>query len=213
MHPNPAFRQEPEVLHLNLVRTRGFGTLVVQADPVPHISHVPFVLAEDGRSVDLHLARSNPIARGMSGPTAAVIAVSGPDGYVSPDWYEDPQHGQVPTWNYVAVHLTGTLEALPAETLRAHLDMLSESFETRLAPKRPWTTDKMPEGAVEKLMRAIVPFRFTVDRVDGTWKLGQNKPGEMRRSAAQQMKHSPIGHETDVMAMLMIGGGTTGLEI
>jgi transcriptional regulator len=69
------------------------------------ISHVPFVLNANGTEAELHLVRSNPIARAVTGPTQAVLAVTGPDGYVSPDWYDTPD--QVPTWNYVAVHLRG----------------------------------------------------------------------------------------------------------
>ena len=91
MHPNPAFRQESEVMHLTMARVRGFGTLIVQGDAaVPMISHVPYLLSDDGTSLELHLVRSNPIYRAAATPVAAVIAVSGPDGYVSPDWYADP---------------------------------------------------------------------------------------------------------------------------
>lgn len=208
MHPNPAFRQEPDVLHLNLVRLRGFGTLIVPVqDAVPMISHVPYLLSDDGQTLELHLVRSNPIFSRASAPTSAVLSVSGPDGYVSPDWYEDPDHGQVPTWNYVAVHLTGQLEAQPQITLRDHLDRLSASFEERLAPKPPWTSNKMPKGTMERMMRAIAVFRFTIDKIDGTWKLNQNKSEDQRLGAAEQIKHSPVGHETRELGEMMVGLG------
>ncbi|MBF9029503.1 FMN-binding negative transcriptional regulator [Rhodobacterales bacterium HKCCE3408] len=211
MHPNPAFRNEPAILHMTLVRTRGFGTLCVNADPSPLLSHIPFILDDMGEELELHLVRSNPIAR-MALPAPAVISVSGPDGYVSPDWYGDPTHNQVPTWNYVAVHLRGTLEAVPDGDLRGHLDRLAESFETRISHKRPWTSDKMPAGRMEALMRAIVLFRFRIESVEGTWKLNQNKDEAHRENAAVQIRHSPIGHETTVLSELMMGGHHAGFE-
>ncbi len=208
MHPNPAFRQEPTALHLNMVRVRGFGTLVVPVeDGLPMISHIPFVVSDDATELELHLVRSNPIFRSTTAPRPAMIVVSGPDGYVSPDWYEDAANAQVPTWNYVAVHLSGRLEARPHEKLRDHLDRLSASFETRLAPKPPWTSKKMPAGVMERMMRSIGVFQFHIDGVDGTWKLNQNKSEEQRDAASDQMKHSPIGHETHELSQMMKGIG------
>jgi len=205
MHPNPAFRQDPEARNLGFARERGFGTLCVNGDPSPMLSHVPFALSDDGTVADLHLVRSNPIAHAATGPLPGVIAVSGPDGYVSPDWYGDP--GQVPTWNYVAVHLRGTLHPLPEDDLRASLDTLTELFEARLLPKPPWTRDKTPADVQARLMRMIRPFRFDIAEVDGTWKLAQNKAPEARIAAADHLKGAEIGQETALLAALMLGAG------
>jgi len=204
MHPNPAFRQEPEFLNITLARRRGFGTLCLNGDPAPLLAHVPFWLNEAAAEAELHLVRSNPIARTVTGPTPAVIAVMGPDGYISPDWYGDP--AQVPTWNYVAVHLRGSLRPADPADMRAHLDRLSAQFEDRLAPKRPWTVDKMPAETLERMMRQIVPFRFSVEQVDGTWKLNQNKSDAAREAAAAAVHYSPIGHEVETLSALMTGG-------
>jgi hypothetical protein len=143
MHPNPAFRTEAAAQNLAFARARGFGTLCLNGPEAPMLSHVPFVLNDDGTEAELHLVRSNPIARAVTEATPATLAVIGPDAYVSPDWYDTPD--QVPTWNYVAVHLRGHLSLADPDTLRAHLDTVSAAFEGRL-PKTPWTTDKMSEG-------------------------------------------------------------------
>ncbi len=180
MHPNPAFRQTPAPLMLDFARARGFGTLIVPGDPWPMVSHIPFALSADGGVAEFHLARSNPIVRSPGG--AAMLAVGGPDAYVSPDWYGTPD--QVPTWNYIAVHLRGRLEPVPDDALHGHLDRLSHDFETRLAPKRPWTSAKMGPGVMERMMRAILPFRLMIDDVQGTWKLGQNKTPDQQAAAA-----------------------------
>ncbi|MGR3678453.1 MAG: FMN-binding negative transcriptional regulator [Paracoccaceae bacterium] len=200
MHPNPAFRQSPMERNLNFARDRAFGVLVVVTNGVPLISHVPFLLSDDGETVDLHLVRSNPITRALSEPLEAKVAVSGPDGYVSPDWYG--AFDQVPTWNYVAVHLTGVLELRPQKELRHLLDRQSAFFESRLAPKSPWTAAKMDAEALERMMRQIVPARFRVDNVQGTWKLNQNKPEDVRLRAADGVR-TGIGSELESLAEIM----------
>ena len=197
MHPNPAFRQTPEDRNLNFARSRGFGVLTFGGEE-PLLSHVPFLLGQDGTFADLHLVRSNPIAR--VGQGRAVIVVSGPDGYVSPDWYGVPD--QVPTWNYVAVHLRGQLAPLPADTLSDLIDRQSAFFEERLRPKSPWTAEKMSGGVKDRMMRAILPFRLTIDTVDGTWKLNQNKDNAVRESAADHME-TGVGNELGALAQLM----------
>ncbi|WP_299640285.1 FMN-binding negative transcriptional regulator [uncultured Ruegeria sp.] len=200
MHPNPAYRAEDKARHIEFARDRAFGVLAISGDGAPLISHVPFLLSEDGAVADLHLVRSNPIVRVLQGPKEVRIAVQGPDGYVSPDWYgvED----QVPTWNYVAVHLTGTLELRPQDELRELLDRQSAFYEKRLLPKAPWVTGKMSDDALARMMRMIVPCRMQVEDIQGTWKLGQNKPDDVRIAAADQVA-SGFGYETGQLAALM----------
>jgi transcriptional regulator len=201
MHPNPAFRTESADRNLAFARERGFGTLTINGDAGPLASHVPFLLAADGTSAELHLVRSNPIARVLTAPRPALLAISGPDSYVSPDWYQIDD--QVPTWNYVAVHLRGRLELLPSDLLRGHLDRLAAAFETRLLPKQPWLADKMPPDVLDRFMRMILPCRLTVEDVQGTWKLNQNKPEAARRAAADGIETAAIGQELAQLARLM----------
>ncbi|WP_299970219.1 FMN-binding negative transcriptional regulator [uncultured Roseobacter sp.] len=202
MHPNPVFHTQTPARNIAFARARSFGILAVSAEAAPMLSHVPFLIDEPGETLALHLLRSNPIARALqTGPVPARIAVSGPDSYVSPDWYEIPD--QVPTWNYVAVHLTGTLERRPDAELHALLDRQSAHFETQLLPKTPWTTDKMSEDVMARMMRAIVPCRMRIDDVEGTWKLNQNKPTDVRLRAADQVASSCQGSECAQLAALM----------
>ncbi|WP_370399519.1 FMN-binding negative transcriptional regulator [Sulfitobacter sp. JB4-11] len=209
MHPNPIFHTEDAVRNLGYARERGFGVLVVSGFDAPLLAHIPFLLSEDGVLAELHLLRSNPIARTLSEPLQAKIAVSGPDTYVSPDWYGVVD--QVPTWNYVAVHLTGTLCLQPHEVLHDLLERQSAAYEARLAPKPPWKTEKMTPEVMERMMRTIVPCAFEVTGVDGTWKLNQNKPDEVRLRAADHVEAHGFGSETDIIAALMRGAGGDGL--
>ena len=88
MHPNPVFHDQTALRNLDFARGRAFGILAVNSDTGPAMAHVPFLIDDDGAYLHLHLVRSNPIARALKAPLSARIAVSGPDGYVSPDWYE-----------------------------------------------------------------------------------------------------------------------------
>ncbi|MBI1170895.1 FMN-binding negative transcriptional regulator [bacterium] len=177
MHPNPTFRKIPAERNLEFARARGFGVLSVNGADGPVMAHVPFLLSADGSHADLHLARSNAIfAAGL--PARAVLAVVGPDAYVSPDWYGVTD--QVPTWNYIAVHLRGELVTMPPDALEPHVNALSDEFEARLAPKPVWKSSKMTEGVMERMMRMILPVRLKITAVEGTWKLNQNKTAEAR---------------------------------
>ncbi|WP_300033362.1 FMN-binding negative transcriptional regulator [uncultured Roseobacter sp.] len=202
MHPNPVFHTKDAQTNLAWARERAFGVLAISGADGPWMSHIPFLLEDDGTWLWLHLLRSNPIARALKdGPVPARVAVSGPDSYVSPDWYEVPD--QVPTWNYVAVHLTGMLELLPHEELHPLLDRQSKLFEDRLLPKTPWTTGKMSDGVMDRMMRAIVPCRMQVTGIDGTWKLNQNKPDDVRLRAADQVEAFGQGTDLALLAALM----------
>ena len=196
MHPNPAFRGTPEAEAMAFAFARGFGMLTVSGPDVPLIAHVPFCAAGDG-GIECHLLRSNPLLRAL--PARAVLAVTGPDAYVSPDWYGIAD--QVPTWNYVAVHLEGRAEALSPGRLRDHLDRLSAAFESRL-DKAPWTAAKMTPEVLGRMMRSIVPMRLAVEAVHSTFKLGQNKAAEVRHAAASRVADG-VGSEPNALATMM----------
>ncbi len=201
MHPNQTFRQTGPEKTIDVAKEHGFGMLAINAEAGPLVSHIPFIVSPDNSFVEAHLVRSNPIARAISEPTNAVLAVSGPHGYISPDWYgvED----QVPTWNYVAVHLRGPVKLLPDDELRGILERMSGEFENRLLPKPVWLMDKVSDDALSKLMRMIVPIRMEIETMDSTWKLGQNKTDAARKGAMQGLRKSGVGFGQDELATLM----------
>ncbi len=201
MHPNPVFHTAQAKQNLDFARNRGFGVLSVNGPDGPLVSHVPFLINAEGSAAELHLVRSNPIVRALKTAQPAIIAVNGADSYVSPDWYGVDD--QVPTWNYVAVHLRGQLEQHPASDLRDLLERQSAFYESRLEPKPPWQPSKMTEAALARMMRMIVPFHMRIESVDGTWKLGQNKTPEARRLAAAEMEAWGFGQDPRIIAALM----------
>ena len=202
MHPNPIFRNTETNLSLDFANEISFGTICISAEPTPLLSHIPFQLNADRTAIDLHLVRSNPISRALvKSPRQATLSIMGPHGYISPDWYgvED----QVPTWNYVAVHISGTLSLLDQSTLPNVIEGLSDHFETQLAPKPVWKMDKVDPDVINKMQRQIVPCRLDIAQVESTWKLGQNKTDAVRHAAADQLEQSTIGSNTPHLAALM----------
>jgi len=188
MHPNSIYRNQEETEALALAVGRGFGVVSAQLDSL-FGAHVPFVL-HGSDHLHLHLHRGNPLAKATSKqPISVMLIVSLCDAYVSPEWY-GMGADQVPTWIYGAVHIYGMLHALPDNALEPMLATLSEEFETRLAPKKPWTLEKMSEKAKLGLMRAIQPFELSIERVESTDKFAQNKPIEALESLADQVDQS-----------------------
>jgi transcriptional regulator len=186
MHPNAAFRWEDRDAMRALVAEIGLGALFCGTPDGPRVAHVPAVWLDDS-TLGLHVARGNGIARHLDG-AIGLFVVQGPDGYVSPDWY-GLDDDQVPTWNYVAVELEGTMRKMDHDALVAQIDQLAAEQEARLA-KTPWTRDKMDSAKFDKMTSAIIGFRLEIQAWRGTIKLNQNKPEPARLAAADGLEAS-----------------------
>jgi transcriptional regulator len=175
MYTPPLFKQD-HAASLAFAEERGFGIFCAWSGTRPIAALLPFYIshADDGTPLALfHLARGNPLIQLADGKTPWLLAASGPDAYVSSDWYVSAD--QVPTWLYQAVHLTGPVRRLSDDELTVQIDTLSAKFENRLAPKKPWTSAKMTPGRLEAMKKAIVGLVMTVVEVEGSFKLNQHK--------------------------------------
>ncbi len=202
MHPNKLFRSVDEKENLAFAEARGFGMLTINGDEGLLAAHVPFCICDDGARIELHLSRANPILKQMGESTECLLAVNGPDGYVSPDWY-GLDNNQVPTWNYVAVHIRGVLKMLPQEELPGVVERLSAQFEGRLSPKIPWASSKMDADVYARMQRSILPLEIAVEAIDATWKLSQNKPEAARRRVSSALRDSTIGAQLPDLSRLV----------
>lgn len=175
MYTPPPFKSD-RAASFAFAEARGFGTVCAFDGKKPIASLLPFYLsyADDGTPRALfHVARGNPLVKLADGTSSWLLAVNGADAYVSADWYVSAD--QVPTWLYQSVHLTGTVRTLSGDELAAQVDALSAKFEGWLAPKKPWTTAKMTAARLEMLKKAIVGFVMTIEDVEGSFKLNQQK--------------------------------------
>jgi transcriptional regulator len=181
VHPNRAFHWDDQAAIREFVRAIGFGAMFAATPKGPRVAHAPAVWLGKA-TLGLHIARGNGLTPHLDGATA-LFAVQGPDGYVSPDWY-GLGGDQVPTWNYVSVELEGSAQLMDEDALVVQLDQLAAEQEALLAPKRPWTRDKMDDARFRAMLKGIVGVRLDITHWRGTLKLGQTKPAAVRIAAA-----------------------------
>ena len=191
MYTPPMFKTE-RAASLAFAEARGFGTVCAFDGERPLASQLPFYLTQsvDGAlQVTFHLARGNSLIQLADGKTSWLLAVNGPDAYVSADWYVSPD--QVPTWLYQAVHLTGPVHRLSDDELAVQIDTLSAKFENWLSPKTPWTSAKMTPNRLEAMKKAIVGLVMMVVDVEGSFKLNQHKPKADYAAVANALAAQP----------------------
>jgi transcriptional regulator len=194
----PRLFREDDVRRLHqLIEDHAFGTLVATADDGVEIAHVPFVLdREDGPhgTLRFHVARANAIAR-LAALRPLVAVFQGPHGYVSASWYEKP-HDQVPTWNYAVVHAHGRARELTDEGTRALLADLATANE---GPQPAWRFADVDAVFAAERLREIAAFALPIERLEGKFKLSQNRTPEDR----ERVKRAFAARATpDDLAML-----------
>lgn len=165
------------------------GTWMTTApDGSPRADHVPFLFdATRGEHGALlaHVSRANPVWRDLAGAEGAagrsLVVFHGPQAYVSPSWYPGKQaHGKVvPTWNYAVVHVHGRARAIDDRAgLLALLERLTAVHER--AMPAPWGLGDAPPAFIDQLLGAIVGIEIAVERIEGRFKMSQNRSAEDR---------------------------------
>ena len=164
------FRQSDEALLDEFVAANSFGILITGTGVDQIATHLPMLLL-DGKLIG-HVAKANPQAQHLIEGAEAMAIFHGPHAYVSPSWYGDAEKN-VPTWNYTAVHVYGKPAVVSEpELVKAFLGKLTAYYEA--GRTEPWTFD--PQSTyIEKLLNGIVAFEMVVERMDGKFKLSQNR--------------------------------------
>ena len=172
-----------EVLH-QAMRDIAFGTLVTLGADGLIASHIPLLLEDEPAplgTITGHLARANPQARPPAPDSEALAIFLGPHAYVTPSWYPTrAETGKVvPTWNYVAIHAHGRLRFIDdlGHTI-AHLTKLTERREEKRAA--PWAVSDAPADYIRGMARAVIGFELPIARLQGKWKMSQNRREEDR---------------------------------
>lgn len=179
MYCPSAFRQDDLATLHQQIQASGLALLSSAGEQGLQASHLPLLLEpHEGEFGTLygHFARANPQWRDLATGTEALVVFSGADGYVHPGWYPaKAEHGKVvPTWNYIAVHAWGQAEVFddPERLLRL-VSRLSDRHEQGRA--RPWAVSDAPRAYIDAMLRAIVGFALPIRRIEGKWKLSQNR--------------------------------------
>lgn len=191
---------------MSLMERFSFATLVTASAAVPVATHLPFLIRPDageGGVLLSHMARANDQWRSFGDGTEALAIFQGHHTYISPSWYR--QHPSVPTWNYMVVHAYGVPcvveehEAVAA-ILRGTVEKHEAGFD------RPWSMDSLPEEYVRKMIRGIVAFEIPLTRLEGKFKLSQNRPAADRQEVVAALSRSPDPVERE-LARVMEGLG------
>jgi transcriptional regulator len=192
MHPAPYFRVDDRARLLAELARESFVTVAAAPEGRPMVAHAPVVIRDlpEGLALDFHVSRRNRMAPFFAAGFPALMASLGPHAYVSADWYADP--GEPSTWNYLLVEAEGLVAPIGEQELIELLDDLSAQEEMQLAPKPPWTRDKIPPERFEMLLRGIVGGRLWVERLEGTFKLSQNKSEADRQSVIAALGDHPV---------------------
>jgi transcriptional regulator len=179
------------VLH-ELIEAQPFATLVTLGSTGLFASHIPMVLQRDLSALGTlrgHVSRANAQWRDFSPALDALAIFSGPHHYISPSWYPEKwETGKVvPTWNYSVVHAYGSLNIVEHyDWLRAHVEELTTIHEAGSAT--PWRVSDAPDEYVRSLAKGIVGLEFTIKRLEGKWKVSQNRSERDRLGVAEGLE-------------------------
>ncbi len=169
------------------LREFSFGLLVTTGpDGLPTATHLPLELHETGEARTLrgHLARANPQWKTF-GERPALTVFSQPHAYVSSSWYN---HVNVPTWNYLAVHLYGPLRLVDGDELIEQIRQQVATYETGRA--NAFSLEKFSEKELQQHLRGLVGFELTIETVQAKAKLSQNRDDESYRNVIAHLDES-----------------------
>jgi transcriptional regulator len=155
------------------IDANGFAILVSQVDGRPWATHIPLILDKNEHGKDVlmgHISKANKQWREFERNKEVLAIFSGPDAYISSSWYD---HENVPTWNYLAIHVYGRIQIIEGDLLKKHLSKLVDKYETGMV--KPVSVDKMSTGFLEKEIKGIVGFEIEISDIQAAFKLSQNR--------------------------------------
>ena len=200
MYVPEVYAERDKVRIYDFIRNNGFGILFSHHGPGPMATHLPFVLVEgnDGQDTIIgHMARANEQWKHVDGQDVLLV-FHGPHAYVSPTWYRDKD--VVPTWNYAVVHVYGTFEAVQDRTETVEIISQIVDYYESFEPGA-WTTD-FESSYNKKMVRGVTAFRIKIARVEGKWKMGQNRPAYLRRRALDELRTRPGDNERAIARLM-----------
>lgn len=174
MYRHPSFAVDDEEFIRSLITERRIGTLVVTHVGAFEASPLPWLLVGD--ELHGHVVAANPLVDICESGVPCLVVFDVADGYVSPSWYPSKvEHGRVvPTWNYVAVHVHGSVRAVTdREWIHDQVTSLTDLMEETRS--EPWSVRDAPDAFIQKQLSSICGLVVTIDRMEAKAKLSQNR--------------------------------------
>ena len=207
MYTEPFFREERvDVLH-EVMQSIGLVSLISMGREGLDASHVPVVVnMEEGDkgTIHGHLFRGNDQWKKADVHIPVLVIFSGPETYVSPSWYESKKKtpNVVPTWNYVAIHAYGKINFYDdRDRLLSMIAKLTDRHEQ--GRSTPWSVTDAKEEYIEKLLKGVIGFEIPIERLDGKFKLSQNKNEADRLGVVQGLQADGVSSALDVAEMML----------
>jgi len=184
-----------------LMRARPFAALISTTQAGLYGTHLPTVLKDEGTfgTIECHLSRANPHWKDLAEGGEAMMIFSGPDGYITPNWYatKAATGKAVPTWNYAIVHAYGRPAVMKEKDwLLRHVTELSDQQERSEA--HPWKVSDAPASYVDVMLRGIIGFRFEITRLEGKWKMSQNRETQDCVRVVEGLKARAAGDDLEI---------------
>ncbi|TDO27053.1 FMN-binding negative transcriptional regulator [Sediminibacterium goheungense] len=187
MYHLPVYQEKDQQKIIAFIQQYPFATLTgVSPQQQPVATQIPLLVKEKNGKLFLtgHLMKQTDHHKAFLENKQALVLFHGPHTYVSASWYENKQ--QASTWNYMTVHVRGTVQYLPDEALPDMLDELTSHFENN--PDSPSLYKELPVEYLQRLMKAIVAFEIAVESTDAIFKLSQNRDEKSFRQIIQQLE-------------------------
>ena len=183
----PAYYRNNDLTEIkSFIRKNSFATLITGGTDTLEASHIPIELIEQNNEeafLQGHISRANPQWKSFSEKRDVLVIFQGPHTYVSSSWYN---HVNVPTWNYMAVHVYGKIKIIEGEELYLSLKDLVDRYEK--VSENPIKVEELPEEMMSKYMKGIVGFRIAIKKIEGKWKLSQNRDKEDHQNIIRQLE-------------------------
>ena len=177
--------ENPEDIR-NFLKSNSFGILINQTEGKLWGTHIPLELDTNSEGKEVlfgHISKENPQWKGFEKGTEVLAIFSGPHSYISSSWYD---HENVPTWNYLAVHVYGTIKIMEGGELLESLKELTNKYEAH--SEKPVTVEGMSKSYLEKEMRGIVGVSIKITSVEASFKLSQNRDDKNHAEIVSQLK-------------------------
>jgi transcriptional regulator len=189
-----------------LMRARPFVALVSESAEGLYATHLPTVLKDDGPYgvVEFHFARANPHWKYLAERNEALMIFQGAEGYITPNWYPSKaEHAKVvPTWNYAVVHAYGRPAVMQdTDWLRRHVAELTAQQER--SEVKPWALTDAPETFIEVMLRGIIGFRLAITRLEGKWKMSQNREMKDRDGVVRGLEKRGAGDDLEMAEIIL----------
>lgn len=200
MYIPKAFEITDKIKLYEFIKRNSFGILFSQEEYGPFATHLPFLIDEKKGEADVligHMAKPNPHWKNLNNQEVLVI-FSGPHAYISPTWYNEDN--TVPTWNYVAVHIYGTVRIINKKEELVELMEKTVNFYEASMPN-PWNA-QFDNKFIDGLMNGIVGFEISINKIEGKWKLNQNHSIERQQSLVSGLRTSNHYNSEEVASIM-----------